>query len=93
MLRNVYRKISQILRNLICLPIFGVTNTPCLGSDVMFLHLLLVFRGRVIQRADVRLNCVCGFIVEDLTGVQAYDLFFQRASTLFCSINWVESSS
>ena len=39
------------------------------------------------------MNCVCGVITEDLTGEQAYDFLFERASALFCSINWVENSS
>ena len=38
-------------------------------------------------------DCVCGVITEDLTGEQTYDFLFERASALFCSINWVESNS
>ena len=35
----------------------------------------------------------CGVIAGDLTGEQSNDFLFERASALFCSINWVESSS
>ena len=39
------------------------------------------------------MDCVCEVITEDLTGEQAYDFLFERAGAMFCSINWVESSS
>ena len=38
-------------------------------------------------------GCVRRAIAEDLTGEQTYDFLFERASALFCSINWAESSS
>ena len=39
------------------------------------------------------MDCVCAVITEDLTDEQVYDFLFERASALFCAINWVESSS
>lgn len=47
----------------------------------------------MIQCAIVAMDCVCAVITEDLTGEQAYDFLFERASALFCSISWVERSS
>ena len=58
---------------------------PYLGSDVTVLHLLLVFRGLVIQCVTARCGLWFAFVEFLLrTGEQAYIFLFKRAiSVLF----------